>query len=1124
MSFDASRFPFDAWKDFNGVVMQQGRVQIDSDWNEWLAILNRRIQAGTLDTMGAAVVPSTTPNGFLISATQTGTTNAITIGPGRMYVDGLLVENHGPFGSATFDPALAELSNTPQVLPLNAPQAPLDFGAQPYLPGASLPASTTGPFFSGNGPFIVYLDVWQRDVTYLQAPDLVEKAVGVDTTGRLQTVWQVKMLDVSKVAPASGMTCGTDVAPWDTLILPSASRLTTGVFPSTSPPTNIGYTGMENQLYRVEIHQTGSFNAAATGTGATFKWSRDNASVATALTAIAAYGAASQLTVQSTGKDAVLSFQPGDWIEITDDSRELAGKPGDLMQIAPGGVDPAARTITLTAAVSTDIATNLTTPPANLINCHARIQRWDSTNANVYLVSGTTTTLWIAAGSRGDIPVPPKGQALILENGVTVAFDLAPATGSFTTGDYWCFAARSSDGSVGPLKEAPPLGVHHHYARLAVVTFGTKPQDCRNPWPPVTSKGDSCCCTVCVEQAEYLANNAAITNAINKVKAAGGGRVCLGPGTFVLPSALSLDSLENVTLSGQGPVTVLAYQGTGPAISVTMGWNVQIEDLTVTALYAPATAGSGVIAGVFVQNCLGFALERCAVLTVDTGTPVVPASPAFGAGAFTLGTAPDPFKALDTASQAATGTGIGVVLDGFLVQGVFRENLLVGDIGIGSSASVNLSQANPLKGTRTLLLLDGIDISRNTLDCTMAGVAIGMTDTVTHECFFLGPTDIAGNRVQISQLMGIALAGLSLPDAIVRVDGNYVEAPLVGILSLVDGALIADNLVAQPVVASPTLHDPSAIGIGAAGPIEITTVYARASVLRNRVQNWAGRGIGASHLALGTVQDNSVTNVLIDGIVAVGNVELRVCGNEVIGVSIPAGSTPDITGIDIGPAVNAVVEGNTVSVIAAAGGVNAFGIHLVGTFTASVDGNQVNQIGPVNSTAQAAYGIRIDAAVAQSLSGNAVLQFGTAATASSFYQGLVIGGAPGSSTPTPLSSASVRDNNVAGGSLLSLIQIEVATDCIVTANSCYQTGTPVIPKVSTPIVVIAGATAIVGNNRISGAGHDTGLAVDVPAFAPPTPVTITGNLVTTGSTTTAPSILLNGLALPTPWAALNIVQ
>ncbi|HEV3150323.1 MAG TPA: DUF6519 domain-containing protein, partial [Acidobacteriaceae bacterium] len=61
MSFDNSRFTFDPRKNYSGVVMEQGRVQLDSDWNEWLAELNRRIQAGTLDMLGSAVYPATTP-------------------------------------------------------------------------------------------------------------------------------------------------------------------------------------------------------------------------------------------------------------------------------------------------------------------------------------------------------------------------------------------------------------------------------------------------------------------------------------------------------------------------------------------------------------------------------------------------------------------------------------------------------------------------------------------------------------------------------------------------------------------------------------------------------------------------------------------------------------------------------------------------------------------------------------------------------------------------------------------------------------------------------------------------------------------------------------------------------
>src|SRR5437016_10660335 len=81
--------------------MQQGRVQLDSDWNEWLAELVRRMQAGTLDILGRAVYPATTPYAFEITVSSPGGKNTLLIGPGRMYIDGLLAENHG-------DPAAAQ--------------------------------------------------------------------------------------------------------------------------------------------------------------------------------------------------------------------------------------------------------------------------------------------------------------------------------------------------------------------------------------------------------------------------------------------------------------------------------------------------------------------------------------------------------------------------------------------------------------------------------------------------------------------------------------------------------------------------------------------------------------------------------------------------------------------------------------------------------------------------------------------------------------------------------------------------------------------------------------------------------------------------------------------------------
>ena len=66
MGFDISRSTFNSWNDYLGVVMQQGRVHQDSDWNELIDEFLRRLQAGALDAIGLCGVPSTTPQAFQI--------------------------------------------------------------------------------------------------------------------------------------------------------------------------------------------------------------------------------------------------------------------------------------------------------------------------------------------------------------------------------------------------------------------------------------------------------------------------------------------------------------------------------------------------------------------------------------------------------------------------------------------------------------------------------------------------------------------------------------------------------------------------------------------------------------------------------------------------------------------------------------------------------------------------------------------------------------------------------------------------------------------------------------------------------------------------------------------------
>jgi hypothetical protein len=65
-----------------------------------------------------------------------------------------------------------------------------------------------------------------------------------------------------------------------------------------------------------------------------------------------------------------------------------------------------------------------------------------------------------------------------LENGVKICFDPAqgPAAHKYRSGDYWLIPARTAiedvlwPGVPGNPQPAPPQGVFHHYAPLAVLS------------------------------------------------------------------------------------------------------------------------------------------------------------------------------------------------------------------------------------------------------------------------------------------------------------------------------------------------------------------------------------------------------------------------------------------------------------------------------------------------------------------------------------------------------------------------------------------------------------------------------------------------------------------------------
>lgn len=324
MKGDFSRLTFDPKKHYRRVLMQQGRVQVDADWNEQGAINQYRTEIEAIDVIGRCGAPKHDP-GFQITVNNKG---ELVIGKGRFYADGVLCENAANIG----------------------------YLQQPDLPDAPKPADV----MKGQPLGIVYLDVWERHITALDDPRIREIALGgPDTATRTQTVWQVKILPV-KSGTAAQPNCGSKFAEWEALTSPGNATLNARTQPSGTdspcliPPT-AGYQRLENQLYRVEIHKSGALGAA------TFKWSRDNGSVVTTIEKLNGQ----EITVSDVGPDNVLGFANGQWVEVIDDRIELLGQPGQLIQIDK--VDAATRAITLKSA------------PAGIDPTkHPKLRRWDS--------------------------------------------------------------------------------------------------------------------------------------------------------------------------------------------------------------------------------------------------------------------------------------------------------------------------------------------------------------------------------------------------------------------------------------------------------------------------------------------------------------------------------------------------------------------------------------------------------------------------------------------------------------------------------------------------------------------------------------------------------------------------
>ncbi|MBT2442695.1 hypothetical protein J7E93_21810 [Streptomyces sp. ISL-36] len=439
MKADISRSSFDPTRHFRQVLRQQGRVDLDADWNEQQDIVDHLRSSTGADLLGPAGGPASAA-AFGLTISSDG--KDLLLSNGHYYVDGYLLENEGlPSGTSVWK--------------------------QPDLPAKGVVHNDDGSLKDGPataGRYLAFVHAWDLHRTALEENHIREVALGgADTTTRLKTVWQVGLLRLGDVG-GTGAGCDLETAGWKALTAASTGLLEVrtddpdeGSGPCYVPATG-GFRGPENQHYRVEIHQGGP---AATATAV---WARDNA--ATAASWVSGPDSEGFITVADPGRDGVVGFTTGMTVELTDDTRELLGRPGKLVRLA----DVRGNRLKidgLPATLPDDLKHE--SYPAG-----PRVRRWDS---------------------QGTVPVATGADEWsLLESGIRIRF----AQGvTYRTGDYWLVPARTRLGDViwprtadGKPRQQPPKGIRHRFAKLATVSYDgavwSDVHDCRELFPDLT--------------------------------------------------------------------------------------------------------------------------------------------------------------------------------------------------------------------------------------------------------------------------------------------------------------------------------------------------------------------------------------------------------------------------------------------------------------------------------------------------------------------------------------------------------------------------------------------------------------------------------------------------------------
>jgi len=500
MKGDFSKLQFDPMQNYSGVLHQQGRALLDQDWNAANKINSYLRQQQGRDTIGAGVaaVPAETPDSFkVVEARSDGVTVNITLHPGRVWVDGMVLQVAGsePYSRpATY---LAPPIQDPQADPATIAEGVRD---------------------------AVILEVWEEAFNAFQDPlQLIEPALGgVDTTERVKLSHHLRLLRLE-----SGEDChdlaGKLVDDFDAKGKLTVSATTVDIEDECPVELGGGYTGFEHYLFRIEIAQADAANNAR------FKYSRFNG------------GLVGRGTYDTDKKEIT--------IVANDQMINHCGLSNFYLEALKAEPDGGHWEVVFTAVatLSADGKLSLTNTSGTWSGGEMFFRLWDG----IALIEGFPT------GSATPNELVP-GLGIRLELDAPTAGNTNYTPGDYWTFPVRT-AGVDFDPVVWPTN-APPQGVHYHRVPLAILNWNSSAelaelygagdiQDCRKKFPPLVDISAGCCIAV--------KPGSDIHGALKKIIEAGGGCLCLLPGDHYLTKPLDFSQRSGIHIKGFGIVSRL---------------------------------------------------------------------------------------------------------------------------------------------------------------------------------------------------------------------------------------------------------------------------------------------------------------------------------------------------------------------------------------------------------------------------------------------------------------------------------------------------------------------------------------------------------------------------------------